>query len=244
MSIVKFILRSIVIAAIVAIISSYVVYHITTKKDSIPAISILPLSRVAIVNNEDVALEVYYREKRLKNLYKTSFTLVNSGPIPFDASDFEDEVKITCATEVIECKEEERKPENLICNVSILEDKKTISIKLGLFNPNDYVTFGLYTEEESYDFKPLSRIKGVEEIKVGKRSELGTTSTPIEGESQFQALLTGVLAGVAAYLIFQAARLLLDRKKLMRRLMDVSMSEMDWSRVQDRIKDRDIDGNG
>ena len=122
-------------------------------------------------------LEVFYKSKKVQDVYLTAVVISNDGQQPIDEKDFKTDITFNIPTEVevLEVSSADSKPENL--NPQIKFTQNEVSISPLLLNPRDKIAITILTSGVKYDLKPSARIVGVKEIMQTRKRKNGRLFT-------------------------------------------------------------------
>lgn len=170
------------------------------------AIELQHLTTVTLVEEKhDISkLEVFYDGRKIKNLSKSLFSIVNTGNTPIIEEDVKSPLKIVFGknSKLLDFKVEKLHPANLIFTTRIDKKENSLLTSFPLLNPSDFVQFSVITSSLTPKYRALALIKGVKKFPIvnrsseleQKRKEIPWTIYPVGG---FTILFLTVLIQLA-----------------------------------------------
>jgi|TARA_R110001599_G_scaffold350336_1_gene580312 hypothetical protein len=131
-------------------------------------------------------LEIFIREKPVKEAYLYLVKLKNSGTEPITVSDYEKPIQIKYDGEILSVKAKEKIPTNL--SLDYLVKDEVVSINPFLFNSEEEFSLEIVSSSENYP-SVESRIAGISEIQESYPSEKSTLNLVITLALSFTLLV-------------------------------------------------------
>ncbi len=162
-----------VIAALIAIIVSIVLFYKQRKKKSL-SYEILSNNPIVTINDKFSSdLEILYKNKHVKDLYLIILKIKNNGTIPIQSNDFNTNLTISFKndkTKLLSAEIIETIPVDL--NITHVYTQNDIEVKPTLLNSQDSFLFKLLVDNFTMDIILNGRIVGINKINKVKRHQL------------------------------------------------------------------------
>lgn len=146
-------------------------------------------------------LTVLYNSKKISNLTRTSFALVNTGRLPIHGQDIVAYPQITFnpSNEILEFRIDRAVPPELGITHTLDIKKNKIEISFPLLNQSDRIEFSVLVSGVNPKFNASARISGIRNLQViDKTSETGKKHKPVP----WTVFVVGPLTLYCIFLIF------------------------------------------
>lgn len=154
------------------------------------------LSEISLLKDDPIFddLNILYKNKNIKDLYKYQMLIINSGNIPIDKKDIKIYPKLIFnnTAEILNVTISKLSPSNIMLNKVIKRNE--VSFEFELLNPGDYIKFNIYLTGEKIGLPTAnSRIKNIKNIKVNNKINQAIESNNNFGILEYIVLIFGII---------------------------------------------------
>jgi hypothetical protein len=206
-----------VIIAVITIFSTIINDRIINNR----SLSIILASELPLVNDKEILndMEINYKGKKIQNLYKANFYIINDGNTSFTSNDVIETISLVLpeTSTILYIDKNRSIPDSL--KVSTIPNSNKINISFSLLNKDDYYEFAVYyTGNQIISFSTEGRIKDLKDIKHSDH-RISQIEKP-KKKANWITWTLGVFCGLLLLVLLTSIKDLVIHKNIKKELLD------------------------